>query len=232
MQLTGLLFGKGLIAMTDCDFAFVSRVLNAGLITGKVLELGTGYDGPICKPLILGAGLEYIGSDSFASRNVDVIADIESRDQIDRFKNYMPFGSILLLNVLEHTFDPIGVLDNLISILKPGGMLINIAPAIWPIHDFPCDAWRILPNFYEEYAKRRGLFLKSEFFEYISYGKVVDHKNNDGTYRFPVPGKSVSHNWYSRVIHKLFNTSGRGMINPSYVCIGCVFQVPENYKIK
>ena len=54
------------------------------------------------------------------------------------------------------------------------------------------DAWRILPNFYEDYARRRGLRLVGEFFEYLGFGAVASFRNPDSSYKFPPPSQSRS----------------------------------------
>jgi SAM-dependent methyltransferase len=210
--------------VTEPDLQFVTRALAAGLVLDPVLELGAGYDGPTCKPVVVAAGLRHTGSDLKPGPNVDVAADLESADDLRRFDGVGPFGTVLLLNVLEHTFDPIRVLDNVVSLVRPGGTVVAVTPAVWPLHDYPYDAWRPLPNFYEEYARRRGLTLHPDFFEYVGFGKVAEARNPDGSYRFPRPGRSARQWWYSRAVHRVFNTAGRGMFQPSHVAVGCVFR--------
>jgi hypothetical protein len=87
------------------------------------------------------------------------------------------------------------------------------------------DAWRLLPNFYEEYAKRRGLKLLEGYFEYIGFGPVTNYRNGDSTYSFPPPGKPGVRYWLSRAIHRGFNTFGRSMFQPSHLAVGAVFVV-------
>jgi hypothetical protein len=156
-----------------------------------------------------------------------VVADLESADDLRRFDGVGPFGTVLLLNVLEHTFDPIRVLDHAVALVRPGGTVVNVTPTVWPLHDYPYDAWRLLPNFYEEYTRRRGLKLHPDYFEYVGAGKVTETRNPDGSYRLPRPGRSPRHWWYSRAVHRVFNTAGRGMAQPSHVAVGCVLQVPD-----
>jgi SAM-dependent methyltransferase len=156
---------------------------------------------------------------------VDVVADFENPNHLSRFDDIGSFGSVIILNVLEHTFDPIRVLDNALSLVRPGGTMLIIAPAIWPIHDFPFDACRLLPNFYEEYARRRGLFIQPDFFEYVGREKVTEARNPDGSYRFLRPARSGFHHWYSRIVHRILNTTGRGMMHPSHLAVGCLFQL-------
>ncbi|MFM7109727.1 MAG: class I SAM-dependent methyltransferase [Planctomycetota bacterium] len=214
--------------MTEVDLEYVKQALQAGLINDRVLELGVGYGGLTCRQLMRSAGLAYIGTDLLPGPEVDVVADLEQPDHLSRFRSYKPFGTILLLNVLEHTFDPIRVLDHLLKLLAPGGKIVIIAPAIWPLHDYPYDVWRLLPNFYEEYARRRELVIHPDSFLYVGHGRIVDSRNLDGTYRLPKPGCSACHLLYSRVVHRLFNTSGRGMLSPSHIAVGCILKTPAS----
>ena len=52
---------------------------------------------------------------------VDYPADFEKPEDMGVFRPIGLLGSVLILNVLEHTFDPIRVLDNAATLLRPGG---------------------------------------------------------------------------------------------------------------
>lgn len=209
--------------MVGEDREYVIGLIKAGKIQSPCLELGTGYGGATNREFILDAGIEYIATDLEPSPSVDIPCDFEdSQENIQQqFKEVAPFGSILVLNVLEHTFDPIRVLDNLFSLLKPGGNCIIITPTVWPLHDFPYDCWRINPNFYEQYAKRRGHELEPEYFRYVG-NQRVDRLKQEGAYVLPKPGNTGLKRFYSKTIHRLFNTYGRGMQFPTHVAVGAV----------
>ena len=157
------------------------------VLEGTVLELGVGYGGNTCRDIIEAAGLRYFGTDLEKTPAVDFVADFERPEDMKAFSPEAPFGSVLVLNVLEHTFDPIRILDNVISILKPGGKCAVLTPSIWPLHNYPMDTWRVLPNFYEEYARRRGLALDKRFFDYAGHGAVDSFRSTDGNYSYPPP---------------------------------------------
>ncbi len=211
--------------MVEEDVAFIKKCLDAKVIQSPCLELGVGYDGPNNKRLIQDAGIEYLGTDLVANESVDVCVNFEdSSEKVEAALGHAKYGSVLALNVLEHTFEPIRVLDNIINVLRPSGTCVIITPTVWPLHDFPFDCWRINPNFYEEYCKRRSLFLLEEYFEYVGRHKVKDSKDSSGTYVLPAPSLSKSKMLRSRVIHKLFNTVGRGMLFPSHVATGVVIK--------
>jgi SAM-dependent methyltransferase len=158
--------------MIGKDFEYVQKLLDLGVISSPVLDLGASGagEGHNCKNIIKSAGLSYVGPDICDGKDVDIIANFEDKiDVQNKFKD--KFGSILILNVLEHIFDPISVLDNAFSILKTGGTCVIITPTVWPIHDFPIDCFRINPSFYEEYCNRRSLTLLEDYFEYVGFYK-------------------------------------------------------------
>jgi len=210
--------------VVTADLEYVRRVLAAKLISGPVLELGAGYGGLTTRELIEADGHRYYATDLAPGPGVDFAGDFERPDVVEVFREVAPFGSVLILNVLEHTFDPIRVLDNAVKLLRSGGSLVVLTPAVWPLHNFPMDVWRILPNFYEEYAKRRSLRLLPQSFEFIGYGPIDDFAVAKSIYAFPKPGKPGLRRFFGRAIHKAFNTFGRSMAQPSYVSVAAVFQ--------
>jgi SAM-dependent methyltransferase len=212
--------------MVGVDLEYVGRLIRANAISGPVLELGVGYGGETCRHLVEAAGLTYFGTDLDSSEGLDFVADFERAEDMTTFRRITPVGTVLVLNVLEHTFDPIRVLDNARSLLKPGGALVVLTPAVWPLHNYPMDAWRVLPNFYEEYAKRRGMRLVDARFEYVGFGKVAAFRDSGGAYSLPPPCPRGWKLMFGRGVHKLFNTFGRSMFQPSHVAVAAVLLEP------
>jgi SAM-dependent methyltransferase len=213
--------------MVPADLDYVTRLIRNRAITGPLLELGTGYGGDTCRAVATSAGLAYYGTDLMAGDAVDFVADFERREDMTIFRDVAPFGAVVLLNVLEHTFNPLAVLDNARTLLAPGGSLVVLTPAVWPLHNFPMDAWRIMPNLYEEYALRRGMRLTDEYFEFVGFGRVRVFRNADGSYTFPPPrGPGGWRRWLDRAIHRGFDTFGRAMVMPSHVAVAAVLVAP------
>lgn len=213
--------------MTEPDLAFVGALVAAGRITDPVLELGGGYGGTTCREVILASRHRYVATDLNPAAGVDFIADFQTGEGVDEVEAAGPFGTVLVLNVLEHTFNPIAVLDNVVRITAAGGRIVVITPAIWPIHNYPLDCCRLLPDWYRHFAESRRLILEEATFQYIGIGPVATYRTTDGQDHFPLPAvlQPVSRFW-SRSIHKLFNTFGRGMSYPSHVAIGvCLVRV-------
>lgn len=210
--------------MTESDLYYIDALIKAGIIKGSVLELGAGYGGKTCKEVVLKNGFMYCSTDIQPSDGLDYVADFSDRGNLNEVFGGRKFDAVFVLNVLEHTFDPVAIIDNALSLVKGGGVLVIITPAVWPLHGYPIDCNRLLPNFYEEFAKRRPCELFREYFNYIGYGKVDDYSDECSGYRLPFPndGKGLKY-WWSRIIHKLFNTCGRSMSFPSHVAIGAVF---------
>lgn len=103
------------------------------------------------------------------------------------------------------------------------GTCIIITPAVLVLHKYPIDCWRINPDFYEEYCKRRNLKILYEHFEYIGREKVQENKVGSDYY-YPSPSPNKFKTLWSRIIHKLFNTYGRSMFFPWHVTIGVIIK--------
>lgn len=212
--------------MTENDLMYVKRLVDQKKILGPVLELGAGYGGITCRNIITENGLDYYASDMYASQGVDYVADIEKENIEVVFSSAVKFKTILILSVLEHTFNPILILDNAKKLLAQGGSLVVITPAIWTLHNYPIDCYRILPSWYEQYADSRKMTLDRGCFEYLGYGVIDSFKDNNGNYQFPLPAQRFAY-WKSRVVHRIFNTFGRGMVFPSHLAIGAVISLNE-----
>ncbi len=211
--------------MTENDLLFIRRLINQKIIKGTVLELGAGYGGVTCKQLIAAEDLQYYATDIASSQGVDYVADFESDDIFKYFPGNVRFKTILVLNVLEHTFEPVRVLDNARKLLDQNdGSLVVITPCIWPLHNYPVDCYRLLPNFYERYAESRKMTLDPKCFEFLGQNLISSSLDTNGNYQFPLPARDFSC-WKSRVVHRLFNTFGRGMSFPSHVAIGAVISM-------
>jgi SAM-dependent methyltransferase len=208
--------------MVGADQEWVAGLLAANVFAGPVLELGTGYGGATCRAVVEASGLRYLGTDVDPGPGVDIAANFERAADMEALAASGPFGAVLILNVLEHTFEPIRVLDNARTLLKPGGALVVLTPAVWPLHSYPIDTWRILPDFYVEYAKRKGMRLLRDQFDFIGFGQVDAFRDAGGAPSFPPPASASWKMLLGRVIHKSFNTFGRGMFQPSHVAVGAV----------
>jgi SAM-dependent methyltransferase len=208
--------------MVGADQDWVAKLLEANVFAGPVLELGTGYGGATCRAIVEASGLAYLGTDVEEGPGVDIAANFEKAGDMPALAGRGPFGAVLILNVLEHTFEPIRVLDHARTLLKPGGALVVLTPAVWPLHSYPIDTWRILPDFYQEYAKRKGMRLLRDRFDFVGFGAVDAFRDAGGAPSFPPPASASWKMLLGRAVHKTFNTFGRAMFQPSHVAVGAV----------
>lgn len=212
--------------MTPEDWEYLSRAFRTFDLPGPVLELGAGYGGMTARDIVEKRGLGYRATDLAFAPGVDLAANFEDGEGLERVVAAGPFGTVLVLNVLEHTFDPIAVLDNVLRVTDSRrGAIVVLTPAVWPIHNYPLDYCRLLPDWYRRFAATRGLKLPDEGFQYVGYGPVAGFRTPEGQDRFPSAG--LGHHpirlSLSRVVHRLFNTHGRGMLQPSHVAVAGVF---------
>lgn len=199
--------------MTPTDLAYLIAAIDAGLVHGPCLELGAGIPEHSARSLLVGRGIQYCSTD--IAGEVDYVVDFERDDAAEQIGER--FATVLVLNVLEHCFEPIRVLDNACKTLQEHGTCVVITPAVWPIHSYPIDCWRLLPDFYRQYAERRRMELVPDWFRYVG-------ASSSDMSALPPPGASELHRLYSRAVHKLLRTSGRGTWTRNHVAIGAILR--------
>jgi SAM-dependent methyltransferase len=210
--------------MTGPDLQYVEELLARGLVGDPVLELGAGYGGATCRERVEASGRRYVATDVGAGPGVDVVADFESGNGCEAAAARGPFGTVLVLNVLEHVLEPAAVLDNALRILVPGGTLVTVTPCAWPVHRWPVDCARLLPDWHRRYAATRGLALDEATFRYVGYGPVGAFRSRSGEERLPPAGSGRAlHRAYSRLVHGLFFTFGRETQHEPRIAVGAVY---------
>jgi|LakMenE01Jun11ns_1017448.scaffolds.fasta_scaffold9499602_1 SAM-dependent methyltransferase len=210
--------------MTSNDIAFFNYCHEKGWILDNLLDIGSStFDGAQDSFSVLARNLgvkEVTGCDLSAGSGVDLVYDFSVSDtEFEKTWTGKHFNTVLIFNVLEHTFNPYQVLRNASRCLKPGGFLLVVVPAIWPIHSFPKDHCRLLPDWFEEFSKRENLKLMKDGFLWLSQFNMqpVDKLTEGGERVFPSfqnLGKATHplRYWSSRISHKLLNTFGRNHI--------------------
>lgn len=202
--------------MTSLDEMYFQLCLTAGVVSEPILDVGAlriGEQTNISQ-LARRAGLvEIKGADLNAGDDVDYIADFGLPPAEFRRQYAIPvFSTVCVFNVLEHTFDPISVLSNALSCVSENGSLLAVTPSIWPIHNYPGDYNRLLPDWYREFARRRNLTLVEGLFSWLSeFGieRVASEKLEFPTYRTRRAKASSVRYWKSRIGHRLLNSYGR-----------------------
>lgn len=104
---------------------------------GKVVDMGSYDVNGTYRDLVPGI---YIGADIIPGPNVDIIVGSEGWDDLDNV------DAVISGQTIEHVADIPKFMDDIYSILKPGGYFCIIAPSEGPAHDYPI--W--VGNFPEE----------------------------------------------------------------------------------
>jgi SAM-dependent methyltransferase len=219
----------------SADFAFLRKLISAGLVAGATLEIGgrswqgeAGNAARICAE----ANVPWEAADLVDGPGVNYILDILDDSAVRKVGRQ--WQSVLMFNILEHLYDPISALRNAATLVQPGGVLAVAGPAVWQLHDFPVDCWRPLPDFYTEFARREGLTLIEEHFDWLVYGELypVSSFIHEGQKIMPSLGQPAGSSiWgtkkvaWSRAIHKIMRTSGRELAFP-YAGLGVAMRRP------
>ena len=151
------------------------RLIAQGVIAESVLEVGSlnhqgGADGN-AQATCTRAGLRWEGADLRAGAGVDHLLDILDDGAVATLGRR--WDSVLLLNLLEHVYDPIAALRNAVRLVAPRGALVVSGPAVWELHDYPADFWRPMPGFFVEFARREGLEVVAGSATWIVDGRLI-----------------------------------------------------------
>lgn len=113
----------------------------------------------------------YLGFDAQEGKNVDLVGDIYTlASQLG--ENYADV--VISGQMLEHLEMPLAAAQEMKLAVKPGGIVIWIAPWQYGEHRYPIDCWRVLPD---------GMRFLLEGFEVLEVGK--EHNDCWGVGRKP-----------------------------------------------
>lgn len=215
--------------MTPLDVDWFRKCHAGGLVREPLLEVGSvRLDvGPNLCDLARGLGLsQAVGADLEPGSGVDVVLDFGlHREEFQSQCVLRGFSTACVFNVLEHTFDPITVLSNALLCLGESGVLLVVAPAIWPLHNFPGDFNRLLPDWYRRFADLHGLKLVDEYFCWLSqFGiePISSLETEFPSYRSRRTKCSATRYWTSRIGHRVLNTYARSHW-ATHTAIGAAF---------
>lgn len=123
------------------QFYFATRWIDPRKVR-KVVEIGSKDYGSTVPWRKVFKGAEYVGTDLEAGPGVDVVADVTKG--IDG----LPTDADLVIccSVLEHVERPWIAAENLMRLLKPGGVLYIATPWVWRYHPYPDDYFRFSFN--------------------------------------------------------------------------------------
>lgn len=216
--------------MTPEDAEYFKRCHKRGLVKEPLLDVGSARIAgqQNIRDIAMGLGLKQIkGADIAPGSEVDYVANFGLEPaEFERSYGLPQFATVCVFNVLEHTFDPVRVLGNAVSCVSSGGSLLVVTPSIWPIHDFPRDCNRLLPDWYREFARQNRLRLVEDLFLWLSefgMNSIPPENPEFPTYRSKDVKKSWLRYWSSRIGHRLLNTYGRNHW-ATHCAIGAAFQ--------
>jgi SAM-dependent methyltransferase len=134
----------------DLMDAALNTVTGDGL---RVLDVGSLDVNGTYRPLVEGRGWQYTGLDAREGPNVDIVA-------VNPFVYPFIDGHFDLVisgSTMEHVTAIWEWVDELARLVKPGGTLIIITHHAFPLHRYPVDCWRIMPDGMAYLFERAGL---------------------------------------------------------------------------
>ena len=201
------------------DFRYLRHLIDRGVVHGPVLEIGSrAWQGEAgnARAECIRAGLAWEGTDIVEGPGVDFVLDILDSSAARAVGRQ--WSSVLVLNLLEHVYNPIQALENAVALVAPGGVVVVVGPAVWQLHDYPKDFWRPMPDFFVEFASRNGLEILDDVFMWIVEGAILPVERFSAGSQKKLPSISrpgVFELWgkpyayWSRATHALLRTFGR-----------------------
>jgi SAM-dependent methyltransferase len=86
-------------------------------------------------------GKAYVGCDMRPGPGVDRVEDVSAMTIGD-----CQAGTVLCIETFEHVFEVRRAFDEVLRILKPGGLFLFTSPLNFRIHGYPDDYWRMTPS--------------------------------------------------------------------------------------
>jgi len=156
-RLWALLTGENRVAPAKCREMLQIVKTHAPWVA--ILVIGGGAIGAGAEALYLDSAVQIIGTDVYASRNTNLVADahrLPFRDAI--------FDGVWIQAVLEHVLEPAQVASEIYRVLKPDGLVYADTPFLQAVHEGAYDFTRFTQS------GHRWLF---RHFEQIDAGVVL-----------------------------------------------------------
>jgi SAM-dependent methyltransferase len=103
---------------------------------------------------------DYIGVDLDPGFNVDVV--MPSPYEIPLADNTA--DAVISGQCFEHVKNPFRLMKEIFRIVKPGGVVMVVAPFLCNEHRYPIDCWRYLPDGWDALFEESGLTTRATYF--------------------------------------------------------------------
>src|SRR4249919_3876522 len=135
---------------------FAYGALQRSEVAGKdVLEVGSLDVNGTVRPFVQARGpASYVGVDVIAGPAVDVVCD--ATDLVERF-GPDAFDVVISTEMLEHAADWQAAVANMVTALRPGGVLVVTTRSPGFAYHHPPDRWRFTQAAFSEILDRVGL---------------------------------------------------------------------------
>jgi len=119
-------------------------------ISGKVLDVGGGKKAKYVKHLPKGLEIDSINID----HSIEPTYIVQPGSSFPIEDN--SYDNVICFNTLEHIYDSKFVLEEILRVLKPGGVAYITIPFMFRIHGHPDDYFRATPSWWKETARIVG----------------------------------------------------------------------------
>lgn len=140
-------------------------------INTEILDLGSYDVNGSYKSFVNDSAWHYQGVDMEAGKNVDVVV------QSPYFWKEIKSNSkdvVISGQAFEHVEFFWILIDEIVRVIKPGGLICIIAPSRGYEHRYPVDCWRFYPDAFRALARYAGLELLHVETQWEDKGYTVD----------------------------------------------------------
>jgi len=127
----------------------------------KVLDVGSRqYGGGVSYRSLLpqdAGAVSYEGLDVTSGKNVDIVGWDKCREN--------HYDIVISGQTFEHARTFWKLFEDMVRATRPGGHVCVIAPSAGPIHKYPVDCWRFLPDGMEALANYAGVELLKSYLD-------------------------------------------------------------------